>query len=36
MQYLIAALLLVAAIVFPLIWIYAGLPYRRGPDDWWW
>ena len=36
MHYLIAALLLVAAIIFPLIWIYAGLPYRRGPDCWWW
>ena len=34
MNYLIAAVLMVAAIAFPLIWIYAGLPYRRGPGDW--
>jgi hypothetical protein len=29
-------LLLVAAITFPILWVYAGLPYRRGPDYWWW
>lgn len=34
MNYLIAALLMVAAIAFPLIWIYVELPYRRGPDYW--
>jgi hypothetical protein len=32
---LIAALLMVAAITFPMLWVYVGLPYRRGPNDWW-
>jgi len=34
MNYLIAALLMVASIALPLIWICAGLPYRRGPFFW--
>ena len=36
MHYLIAALLMVVAIIFPMLWVYIGLPYRRGPDYWWW
>jgi hypothetical protein len=36
MHYLIAALLMVVAIIFPMLWVYVGLPYRRGPDYWWW
>jgi hypothetical protein len=34
MRYLIAFLLMVTAIAVPMIWIYAGLPYRRGPFFW--
>jgi len=34
MHYLIAALLMAAAIIVPMIWIYVGLPYRRGPFFW--
>jgi hypothetical protein len=36
MNYLIAALLMVVAITFPMLWVYAGLPYRPGPRIWWW
>jgi len=36
MNYLIAALLMVVAITFPMLWVYAGLPYWRDSDYWWW
>jgi len=36
MHYLIAALLMVAAITFPMLWVCVGLPYRRGSSYWWW
>ena len=32
-----ALLLIVTAFVLPFIWVYIGLPYRRGSMwDWWW
>ena len=31
---LAAALLMAAAILFPILWVAIGLPYRNRPD-WW-
>jgi len=36
-HYVAAALLLIAAVVIPLLWIMAGLPYdSRNDRGWWW